>query len=361
MRYAMGRNAGFKNYRDYRWVQLNRFDYGPEDALRFCESVEKVVVPIVSQLYQAQAERLGVEKLKAWDVGYDPRFGGHLRPFETIEELEDKAAVVFRRIDPTLGDYFGLLRREKLMDLETRPNKSPFSYSETLPFSRKPFVFATIGGTHLDMMSVFHEAGHGFHVLEGASLPHRVMLPGAEMCEVASTTMEFLASEHLDIFYTEAEAQQARVIQLEAILKELPEIAVGVAFQHWLYTQDGPPSIENCDAKWAELWARFMVGIDTKGMEDAAGNFWRHVARLYFFPFYTIEYALATIGAIQIWQRYLENPAQAVADYRVALGMGNTVGLPALYERAGAKFAFDEETLRKTVEFLMGKIKANGG
>lgn len=99
-----------------------------------------------------------------------------------------------------------------------------------------------------------------------------------------------------------------------------------------------------------------MQGIDYSGVEDAIRNFWRHVARLFFFRFYYIEYALAQIGALQIWQRYLENPKQAVADYRAALSMGSTVGLPELYDRAGATFAFDEETLKKTVKFLMKKI-----
>ncbi len=34
-------NAGFENYRDYKFRELGRFDYGPEDCFRFHEAVRE--------------------------------------------------------------------------------------------------------------------------------------------------------------------------------------------------------------------------------------------------------------------------------------------------------------------------------
>jgi oligoendopeptidase F len=43
--------------------------------------------------------------------------------------------------------------------------------------------------------------------------------------------------------------------------------------------------------------------------------------------------------------------------YREALALGGTVTLPELYEAAGAKLAFDAETLKIAVDLLDSQIK----
>ncbi len=55
---------------------------------------------------------------------------------------------------------------------------------------------------------------------------------------------------------------------------------------------------------------------------------------------------------MQVWRNALQNQAGAVADYRRALALGGSVPLPQLYEVAGAKFAFDADTLRNAVSLI---------
>ncbi|HXJ49676.1 MAG TPA: M3 family metallopeptidase, partial [Candidatus Acidoferrum sp.] len=45
LRQEVGRNAGFANFRDYTHLEKNRFDYTPDDCLRFHEAVESAVLP----------------------------------------------------------------------------------------------------------------------------------------------------------------------------------------------------------------------------------------------------------------------------------------------------------------------------
>lgn len=45
-------------------------------------------------------------------------------------------------------------------------------------------------------------------------------------------------------------------------------------------------------------------------------------------PFDYIEYAYATLGALQIWENYLRDPAQAIRQYREALALGATSTCP---------------------------------
>jgi oligoendopeptidase F len=142
------------------------------------------------------------------------------------------------------------------------------------------------------------------------------------------------------------------------MIKFWPYMAVVDAFQHWVYAnaQDAL-NPANCDAKWSELWARFMVGVDYSGLEDIVATGWHRKLHIFHMPFYYVEYGLAQLGAAQVWANALTNQAQAVADYRKALALGGTVTLPELYTTAGAKFAFDPHTLQKSVDLIESTIE----
>src|SRR5206468_3716381 len=50
LRQQIARNAGLSDFRAYKWKQYKRFDYTPQDCLRFCDAIEKTVVPLVAEL-----------------------------------------------------------------------------------------------------------------------------------------------------------------------------------------------------------------------------------------------------------------------------------------------------------------------
>jgi oligoendopeptidase F len=130
------------------------------------------------------------------------------------------------------------------------------------------------------------------------------------------------------------------------------------AFQHWVYTHHTEASNPiNCDAKWAELWDRFMVGIDYTGLEEIKATGWHRKLHIFQVPFYYVEYGLAQLGAAQVWANALHDQKGAVADYRKALALGGTRSLPELFSAAGAKFAFDAETLKKSVDLIEQTIE----
>lgn len=95
-----------------------------------------------------------------------------------------------------------------------------------------------------------------------------------------------------------------------------------------------------------------MKGIDWSGVEDSMMTGWHRKLHIFRIPFYYVEYGLAQLGAAQVWRGSLHDQAGAVARYRKALSLGGSVTLPALYEAAGAKFAFDADTLRQAVELI---------
>ena len=89
--------------------------------------------------------------------------------------------------------------------------------------------------------------------------------------------------------------------------------------------------------------------------------YWHRQGHIFGAPFYYVEYGLAQLGAVQVWANARKDQRKAVADYRKALSLGATVPLPDLFTAAGAKFAFDAETLRQAVDLMeqvIGELEA---
>jgi len=158
-------------------------------------------------------------------------------------------------------------------------------------------------------------------------------------------------------FYTEAEAGRALAENLEKNLLFWPYMAVVDAFQHWVY-ENPAAAMEpaNCDRQWMKLWRRFMAGIDWTGLEDVLETGWQRKLHIFLVPFYYVEYGLAQLGAAQVWANALKDQAGAVAAYRRALALGGTKSLPELYATAGAKFAFDADTLGPVIKLIEEKL-----
>jgi oligoendopeptidase F len=346
------------DYRAYRWRELLRFDYTPEDCASFHDAIEQVVVPAAERAYERRKRRMGVERLRPWDLLVDARARPALSPFAEVDQLIAGCTRIFDHVDPALGGHFQRMQRDGLLDLDNRKNKAPGGYCHEFPAARQPFIFMNAVGIHDDVQTMLHEAGHAFHVYETAELPYVHQLHvGSEFAEVASMAMELLAAPYLAAehggFYTPAEAARARASHLEHLLRFWPYMAVVDAFQHWVYThpqQAVDPAA--CDAQWDALWGRFMRGVDWSGLDEIRATGWHRKLHIHQLPFYYVEYGLAQLGAVQVWHNAQDDQAGAVGRYRAALSLGGTRRLPELYAAAGARFAFDASTLQRAVNLI---------
>ena len=355
-------NAGRPDYRAYRWQQLLRFDYTPADCARFQDAIEAVVVPAAQRSYERRRRQLGVDTLRPWDLEVDPLGRPPLRPYNQLAELVEKTAGIFTRLDPQLGAYYAIMLQEGLLDLPNRKHKAPGAYCTAYPLVQRPFIFMNGVGVHDDVETLLHESGHAFHVFESNAV--RLMqlqeVP-MEFAEVASMSMELLAAPYLAAgaggFYSPADAARAQVAHLESSLQFWPYMAVVDSFQHWVYQhplQAADPA--QCDAAWDELWQRFMPGVDWTGFEESRRTGWQRKPHIFEEPFYYIEYGLAQLGAVQVWRNSLRDAPAAVRAYRRALALAGSVPLPQLYQAAGARLAFDTETLSEAVALMESRI-----
>lgn len=366
LRQKIAKNAGKNDYREFKWQQQYRFDYTPDDCLKFHTAIEAVVVPAVRRLLERHKTQMGIDTVHPWDIDLknyvDPLSRPPLHPFATIEEQVEKTQSIFNHVDQVLGGYFHQMISENRVDIPNRKNKGGGAYCTGYNLIRKPFVFSNSVGTQDDVRTLIHESGHAFHVYETANLPYLPQLNVTmEMAEVASMAMELLTTPYLEEsyggFYAPKDAARAVSENLITILLFWPYMAVVDAFQHWVYLHPEQAMVpDNCDAEWGRQWDRFMQGYDWTGYEDFKNTGWHRKTHIHQVPFYYVEYGLAELGAVQVWGNSLKDQSKAVADYRFALSLGATRPLPELFKAAGAKLAFDEEILKKAVDLLESQI-----
>lgn len=356
LREDIAREAGFANHRDYQFAAKERFDYTPEDCLRFHEAIEQACVPFLRDLHRQRAAALGLDTLRPWDLSVDPHGFPPLKPFEGADELVRKSQAIFERLDPRLAESFELLSANGLLDLESRKGKAPGGYQETLREARLPFIFMNAVGVHSDVTTLLHEAGHAFH-----SVAAREQKMGEyrdsplEFAEVASMSMELIAAPELEQFYAPEDAQRARREHLEKIAAFFPWMAIVDAFQHWIYTHPGHTRAER-RAHWEGLMARFGGLESYAGYEEAKAYLWHRQLHIFLIPFYYVEYGIAQLGALQMWGQARRDPAQAIDAYLRALSLGGSKPLPELFASAGLKFDFTAATLDPLMAEVRGAI-----
>src|SRR5438309_193342 len=355
LRQKVAKNAGFANYRDFAHRDKNRFDYTPEDCMRFHVAVEEAVLPAVQRIHERRRRLMGVDKLRPWDTAVDPEGRPPLKPFDDIRWLIDRPGSVCGHVDPEFRGYFETMAGSNLLDLDNRKGKAPGGYCQTLNFRKMPLIFMNAVGVDGDLRTLLHESGHAFHSVEASKLPLLFQRhPGSEMAEVASMSMELLASPFIGKesggYYDDDEARRSRADFLEGIILFFPHCASVDAFQHWIYLDEAGRDDVARDRKWLDLRRRFEGdSIDWTGLDDERIARWYQQPHFFGSPFYYIEYGIAQLGALQVWRNSLHDPKAAVRHYREALALGATQSLPELFRAAGARLIFDSDGMRELI------------
>lgn len=351
-------NAGFPNYRDFRFAELGRFDYKKEDCYQFHEAVKLHVMPLVNQLYEIKKKKLGLDTLRPWDIDAEPEGVEPLHPFKTGEELVDKTIRVFNELSPFFADCLRKMKSMGHLDLDSRKGKAPGGYNCPLAESGAPFIFMNAAGQLDDVTTMVHEGGHAIH----SFLSHDLELNGfkeypMEIAEVASMSMELFTMDHWHVFFdNKEELIRAKEQQLERVITIFPWIATIDKFQHWVY-EHPTHTIEERKKAWLQILNEFTSPVlDISGLEKYREFGWQRQLHLFEVPFYYIEYGIAQLGAIGLWQQYKQNPDKALNNYITALDLGGTQTLPELFKAAGLEFDFSPSHISGLMRFVKAEL-----
>lgn len=367
LRARIARQAGCASYLEYRWRQLGRVDYTPEDAEGLAQAIEHEVVPLLRRAMEVRRGRLGLDTLEPWDLSITPDSAAPLVPYPDASALEEGMADLFARLDPELGAVVADMRDGNL-DLDARANKSALhGYCSHFPTTGRPYVMLPFRPSDAGMSHTLHELGHAcHHALACAAQPlvwnrptplYSASPVNMEFNELASQAMQFLALPHLARErggpYDADGLERSQVRLLHTVLLALAFIALDDSFMRWACAHEDA-GIEEADAQWAELQRRF-VPVPHWGHNGRLRKTWQSDV-LFTLPLYSIEYAFAWLGALQVWSASLQDEGGAVRRYKAALRLGYTVPLADLYATAGARFGGDRGAVRDVMRVVRDRL-----
>jgi oligoendopeptidase F len=359
LRQQVAVNAGFKNYRDYKFKELGRFDYNVADCKNFHESIKKHFVPLAKAIDESKKNKLQLQSYRPWDTEVDAGNNKPLHPFDTADELLKKSIKCFNDTDKYFGKCLATMQEMKHLDLASRKGKAPGGYNYPLHESGVPFIFMNAVGLQRDVVTMVHEGGHAVHAFltkdykinEFKSVP-------SEVAELASMSMELISMKHWDAFYKDTnDLNRAKKEQLEKIIKTLCWIACVDDFQQEVYEKYSQTRAERYKT-WEEIYHKYESGvIDYSGLEENLKRMWHAQLHIFEVPLYYIEYGFAQLGALAVWKNYMQNPATALQQYKDALSLGYTVSIPEIYKAGGIKFDFSDKYISSVAEFVWKELQ----
>lgn len=358
IRKQVAKNAHCKDFIDYIFLAKHRFDYSPADCEAFHESIEKLVLPLQKEMYKKRAQKMGLERLRPWDLSVDPQNRAPLKPYSTGDELIEKVDQIFESIHPQAGKWAREMQAKKLIDPDSRLGKAPGGYQIGFDESRLPFIFMNSACTDRDIYTLLHESGHSFHQFALADQPIFAYrdVP-AEFAEVASMSMELIGMSNLKPFYgDDREAiERSTLGELEDVVWLFPWVASVDSFQHRLYNYPTHTAEDRSDI-WDEIMSRYDAGVDYSGLEAVRRNLWQKQLHIFECPFYYIEYGIAQLGALQVWANFKKDPKKAIDDLFKAESLGDSRPLPELFAAANIKFDFTAKTIEPLMQVVWDEL-----
>ena len=358
LRDGIAKANGFSDYAAYMDVAYDRSGYGKEALEAFCAEVKEELVPLIREMHESQAKRLGLDALSRYDM--DLRFpDGNAAPAGNAEELTEAAVKMYDSLSGELGEFFRAMVRTESFDIAPSKKKvSGMGFMTGLGKGYYPFVFANCNGTASDVQVFTHEIGHAWqHYLTGnAGMPALYDDMPHDAVEIPSRTMEMFTFPSGEVFFGK-DADKYRFDHFSTALTEIAAFCESHELETWALTHPDAPFGELA-AKALELSREYWPGIDGGDLDPYYEEGIQLLRRmtLYMFPCYGIGYALAWICAMQFFERFCRDKEEALREYDEFCSRGGSLSYPELLETVGMKPAYERGAVKELVVFAREKL-----
>ena len=348
VRNQIATELGYKNYVQLGYDRLGRTDYDYQDVKNYRDQIYRDVVPLVKELKQRAAKRIGIKDPKSYDLALS-FLTGNPTPKGDREWQVNIAKNMYKEMSKETDEFFNFMLEHDLLDLDSVPGKAGGGYCTYIPKYRSPFIFANFNGTSHDVDVLTHEAGHAFQVYSSRDNYPQYRWPTYEAAEIHSMSMEFLAWPWIDGFFKEDTAKY-KFYHLDSSISFLPYGVAVDEFQHEIYfNPDLTP--EERKATWRKIEKKYLP---FKDYDDDSflekGTYWYRQGHIFGSPFYYIDYTLAQILAFQYWVKSRENHQEAFKSYLELCKLGGSKSFVNLIEAVKLNNPFKDGTVKKVIE-----------
>ena len=351
VRTEMGKNLGFENYIPLGYMNQGRTDYDEKDVAAFREQVREELVPFCAKLYEAQAKRIGVDKVKAYDEAYLFNDGNAV-PVGDDDFLIEQAREMYHDMSKETGEFVDFMLGHDLLDVKNKPKKASTGYMTGLNSIKAPFVFSCFNHTTGDVQVLTHEFGHAFagYMAMRNQPVSTYYSESTDIAEIHSMSMEQFAYPYAEKFFGD-KADKFRFSHLQEALTFVPFGVAVDEYQHIVYAN---PKLtpKQRTAEWKKLEEKYMPWREYDDIDFfAKGGWWYHKIHIFLYPFYYINYTLTTMGAMEFKKKMHEDKEYAWKDYLNLCKVGGSLGYKETLKYANLSLPFEKGSVKRAVSY----------
>jgi oligoendopeptidase F len=304
----------------------------PDKTVALLLDVCRANAPVFQKYFARKAERLGVPRLRRYDI-YAPmtesekhfEFGA---AWETVRKS-------FREFDSEFAALAEKVVAENRLDAEVRPGKRDGAFCLSVLPTLTPWVLTNYQGRAYDLATLAHELGHAVHALLAGNLPLVTYDASLPLAETASTFAEMLLVDSLLKEETDAGVRRDLLFrQIDDSYATIMRQAYFALFEVEAHDAVGRgASVEDLSARyWENLKEQFGDSID---LSEEFRWEWTAIPHIYEMPFYVYAYAFGQLLVQALFHEYQTEGSVFIPRLKRILAAGGSASPAAILKRAG--------------------------
>lgn len=353
VRNSIAKTLGFNSYSEMSFVKMNRLGYSKEDLAIFKDEIKKYVVPLFKLLKEQQKERLGLEKLEYYDSNYLFK-DGNAKVRGNLNDILENFKTVLKKHSKVSYNLLCIMLDEGLIDLDDRENKSSGGITTYLPDYKVPLFIKKYMGLESNITSIFHEFGHSNQLyLSKDLLFHENRWPTFDICEIHSTSMEYLMYPFMDLFFGSDEVKY-KIKHLTNSLSLMINMAIADDF--WSFVYDNNLDSKERKRKWLDIRCEYSLDSYDNEYFNREVEYQADTNRI-IDPFYTIDYAIDNVLALSFYKKEKEDIKDAFDLYIKLCKDGGTLSLKEIIKKYNLDNPFEKDALKDMCDIIKEDIK----
>jgi oligoendopeptidase F len=284
------------------------------------------------RFFRLKAKRLGVEKLRRYDIYAPVEKADKEYPFS---EAADIVLESFNDFHPKFAQMAQQIFDANHVDGEIRKGKMSGAFCATITPDLTPWVLLNYQGKADDVATMAHELGHGIHALmaqEHSAFTQHACLP---LAETASTFGEMMLVDKL------LAQESDPAVRRDLLYRQMDDAFATILRQNYfsMFEQtahdmiaEGAQVDEIADAYLANLKEEFGDSVD---ISDEFRWEWVMVPHFYGVPFYVYAYAFGQLLVLSLYKQFQEEGDAFKPRYMQILSAGGSIAPVELLSNAG--------------------------
>jgi oligoendopeptidase F len=304
----------------------------PDEVVEILLDVTKKNAKHFHRFFQLKAKRLGIDKLRRYDI-YAP-----VEKSDKKYQFNQAAEIVldsFYDFDPKFGDMAQKILGENHVDSEVRKGKMSGAFCATIEPALTPWVLLNYQGRPDDVATMAHELGHGIHSLmaqEHSAFTQHACLP---LAETASTFGEMMLIDKL----LSQETNEA--VRRDLLFRQMDDSFATILRQNYfaMFEKEAHEMIAQ-GAQVSDLADAYLKNLksefgDSVEISDEFRWEWIMIPHFYNVPFYVYAYAFGQLLVLSLYKQYQEEGESFKPRYMKILSAGGSIAPVELLANAG--------------------------